>query len=333
MSAAGHNDEDARLFDAVKAVGMELCPALGITIPVGKDSLSMRTEWENKSVTAPMSLIISAFSPVSDVRLGLTPQLQTGVDNQLLLVDLGAGRQRLGGSILAQVYNRAGGEVADVNNAQQLKNFFNAIQQLLADGLLLAYHDRSDGGLLATLAEMAFAGRCGVNVELAGAALPLLFNEELGAVLQVAAANTAKVEAVLAAAGLGAYCHRIGQATATETVRISVNGKVELQQSRADLQALWSQVSYFMQAQRDNPQTAAEEFARIHDKDTGLSAHLSFDVNDNITAPMLNTGARPVMAVLREQGVNGQLEMAAAFDRAGFASKDVHMRRPDSRPL
>jgi phosphoribosylformylglycinamidine synthase len=332
MAPAGHAGEDAALYATVKTVGMELCPALGISIPVGKDSMSMKTVWqdngENKAVTAPISLVISAFANTPDVRKTLTPQLRTDLgDSELILIDLGNGRNRMGGSALAQVYKQLGNAVPDVDQPAQLKAFFAAIQQLNSDGKLLAYHDRSDGGLYVTLAEMAFAGHCGLTVDLSslgGDAISTLFNEELGAVLQVRAADAAAIAAQLQQA-LGACVHRIGQVNIGHEIVIT-QGSSQYKASRIDLHRMWSETTYRMQSLRDNPACAQQEYDRIlNANDAGLHATLSFDLNDNIAAPYINTGKRPNMAILREQGVNGQTEMAAAFDRAGFNSVDVHM--------
>jgi len=332
MCAAGHGAEDEVLYDTVRAVGMEFCPQLGITIPVGKDSMSMQTTWQDgeqdKSVTAPMSLIVSAFSPVSDVRLSMTPQLQTAADAELVLVDLGRGANRLGGSALAQCCAQLGDAAPDINSAADLKNFFLLVQEQLAAGKLLAYHDRSDGGLLTTLVEMAFAGRCGLAVDLdsvPGEAMAVLFNEEAGAVLQVASADLQALEARAEALGLGACLHRIGGARAGDSITVRRGGTQLLADSRARLQQLWSRTSFEMQSLRDNPDCAREEFERIAADDRGLSAELCFDAAEDISAPYIATGTRPPVAILREQGVNGHVEMAAAFHRAGFAAYDVHM--------
>jgi len=330
MCAAGHKGEDEKLFRTVQAVGMELCPALGITIPVGKDSMSMRTAWkegdENKAVTAPVSLIITAFAPVMDARQTLTPQLRVETEaTDLILVDLGNGKNRLGGSILAQVYNQMGDTPADLDSAEQLKNFFNAMQESIATGDVMAYHDRSDGGLFATLAEMSFAGHVGIDIKLDGLgedALSILFNEEAGAVLQVAREKSAQVQARFAAAG---KVHLIGQLNSKDQLSISQNGKVVFVEARATLHSLWSETSYRIQSLRDNPDCAKSEFDAIQKNDPGLSVKLTYDINQDVTAPFIKTGVRPSIAVLREQGVNGHVEMAAAFDRAGFNAVDVHM--------
>ena len=331
MCASGHKGEDEKLFRTVEAVGMELCPALGITIPVGKDSMSMRTAWqdngEEKAVTAPLSLTITAFAPVVDVRQTLTPQIRTDKGaTDLLLLDLSEGKNRLGGSILAQVYNQIGDIPADLDSAERLKGFFNAMQQSLAAGDLLAYHDRSDGGLFVTLAEMAFAGRCGMDINISNLgedALAVLFAEEPGAVVQVARENSAAVQARFAAAGVAVEV--IGQPNEEDWLHIKQGGELIFDQSRVILQTLWAETSYRMQALRDNPDCAKQEFDRLLSNDPGLSAALTYDIEEDVAAPFINTGVRPSVAILREQGVNGQIEMAAAFDRAGFDSVDVHM--------
>jgi len=339
MAAAGHPGEDARLFETVRAVGMELCPALGIAIPVGKDSMSMKTVWQRPdgaqtAMTAPLSLIVSAFAPVTDVRRTLTPQLRAAAgeslhDSVLVLIDLGRGGDRLGGSALAQVHARIGETPPDLDDPGLLAGLFNAVQDLSRRGLLLAYHDRSDGGLFATLCEMAFAGRCGLDIDLGslpGAdATAALFAEELGAVLQMRRSDLAAVLALLAAHGIGGCCHRLGHPTADGQIRIRRGDALLLDEPRAALQRAWSETSWQMQRLRDNPDCADEADARIDAEDAGLQVVLSFDPADDIAAPMIATGARPRLAVLREQGVNGQVEMAAAFDRAGFDCIDVHM--------
>ncbi len=337
MAAAGHPGEDARLYDAVKAVGMELCPQLGITIPVGKDSMSMKTRWQDegaeKSVTSPMSLIVTGFAPVSDIRKTLTPQLRMDKgETDLILIDLGRGQNRMGASILAQVYGKLGSQAPDVDDAEDLKAFFAVIQGLNADGHLLAYHDRSDGGLLVTAFEMAFAGHCGLNLNLDTLAdnraemAAVLFNEELGAVIQVHRDATPDVLSQFSAAGLGDCVAVIGQPINSDDVAISFNDQPVFVGQRRLLQRQWAQTSYQIQRLRDNVQCAEQEFDTLLDEDNpGLSAKLSFDVNQDISAPFIRKGVRPQIAVLREQGVNGQVEMAAAFDRAGFNAIDVHM--------
>ncbi|WP_027709059.1 phosphoribosylformylglycinamidine synthase [Zooshikella ganghwensis] len=338
MAAAGHDGEDAVLYDTVKAVGMELCPELGLTIPVGKDSMSMRTQWqehgEEKSVTAPMSLIISAFAPVQDVRHTLTPQLITDQGStKLMLIDLAGGWQRLGGSALAQVYSQTGDQSPDVDEPQRLSRFFVAIQRLNQEQKLLAYHDRSDGGLLATLAEMAFAGHTGLRIALDSyvpqqeAMMSGLFNEELGAVIQVRAADEEYVESELVKAGLETACiHHLGTVSDDQQLVFTFEDIVVLEGSRVKWQQWWAETSYRIQALRDNPECAQQEFDQLLDEqDPGLSVITSFKPQKDVAAPFINSGYRPSIAVLREQGVNGQVEMAAAFDRAGFMAVDVHM--------
>ncbi len=350
MAAAGTPGEDAALYDTVRAVAMELCPALGVSIPVGKDSLSMRTAWDGKEVVAPVSLIVSAFAPVEDVRGTLTPRLRTDAgETELLLIDLGQGRNRLGGSILAQVHAKFGAEVPDLDDPKRLQGFFSAVQKLAQEALVLAYHDRSDGGLFACVCEMAFAGRCGVTLNLDTIAfdaltedvdgfrksgeeqlsgrvreqiLQCLFAEELGAVLQIRAADRSKVMETLRAAGLGPVSHLIGTLNTRDEIRFTRNAKPVFAEKRVELQRAWSQTTYLMQKLRDNPACAQEEYDRILDAaDPGLAVALTYDPK----ALFVNAGARPRIAILREQGVNGQVEMAAAFTRAGFEAVDVHM--------
>ncbi|MBQ0834002.1 phosphoribosylformylglycinamidine synthase [Marinobacter sp.] len=338
MCAAGHPGEDENLYETVRAVGMELCPELGITIPVGKDSMSMKTMWEEdngeqKSVTAPLSLIISGFAPVTDVSRTLTPQLvKDAGETDLILLDLAAGQNRLGGSALAQVYRSVGAVAPDLDDPEDIKAFFAVIQGLNADDKLLAYHDRSDGGLFVTLAEMCFAGRTGVDIKLDGLADDYsqfareLFNEELGAVIQVRREETDFVLQQFSAAGLGDHVSVIGTLNDQDRVRLTFEGETVVDDARTELQRLWSETSYRIQSLRDNADCALEEFDNLLDEsDPGLHASLTYDVNEDVAAPYINIGARPKVAVLREQGVNGQVEMAAAFDRAGFESVDVHM--------
>jgi len=333
MAAAGAPGEDAGLYEAVEAVGMDLCPKLGIAIPVGKDSMSMRTVWqegaEQKSVTAPVSLIVSAFAPVLDIRKSLTPQLLRDQDNRLILIDLGAGKNRLGASALAQVYQQLGDEGADVVSAELLKHFFAAIQHLNQEGLLCAYHDRSDGGLVTTLIEMAFAGHCGLDIDLSALdddALAVLFNEELGAVIQVTAKHEQKVMECLRQFGLGDVSHVIGQARKELRIEIRRGETIWLNRDTMQLRELWSETTYRMQAMRDNAECALEEKqARIDAENPGIRPHLTFDPREDIAAPYLNLQSKPKVAILREQGVNSHLEMAAAFTKAGFSAIDVHM--------
>lgn len=334
MSPAGHPGEDAGLYEAVKAVGEELCPALGITIPVGKDSMSMKTKWqengEQKEVTSPLSLIITAFARVEDIRKTVTPQLRTDLgETSLILIDLSNGQNRLGATALAQVYKQLGDKPADVDNAAQLKGFFDAVQTLVRNDKLVAYHDKGDGGLLVTLAEMAFAGHCGIkaNIETLGDdALAALFNEELGAVVQVKNDELNAVLATLAAHGLEACAHVIGEVEASDRLLITCGEEVLIERSRSELRTIWAEMTHKMQALRDNSACADQEFAAKQDnRDPGLNAKLTYDVQADVAAPYIAKGVRPKMAILREQGVNSHVEMAAAFDRAGFEAVDVHM--------
>ena len=334
MAAAGFQGEDAALFNTVKAVGIDLCPALGIAIPVGKDSLSMKTVWKDdageKIMTAPLSLIVTAFAPVVDVSKTLTPQLKWIDDENSLLIMVDLGLARLGGSVLAQVYNQMGDDddCPDLDDPDLLIAFFSAIQTLNSQGKLLAYHDRSDGGVLATISEMMFASRLGVKLSLdylGDDALSALFNEELGAVLQIRASDSEHVIGLLNKAGLRDCTFFIGKVLKEQQLTISFENDFVYSANRAELQTLWSEVSYRMQALRDNSDCARQQFERIpDDNDPGLNVSLTFDVNEDITAPFISA-SRPKVAILREQGVNGHVEMAAAFDRAGFTSVDVHM--------
>lgn len=333
MSAAGHPGEDAGLYQAVKAVGEELCPALGLTIPVGKDSMSMKTRWhENgaeREMTSPLSLIISAFGRVEDVRLTVTPELKQQPDSALMLIDLGQGHNALGGSALAQVYRQLGNKAPDVRDPKLLSGFFTAIQSLLSEQKLLAYHDRSDGGLFVTLAEMAFAGHCGINVDISEFdedILAALFNEELGAVIQIKQQDRPYVEACFADAGLGECLHYLGTVTQEDALVINSRDTVVYHESRSTLREWWAETTWQMQRLRDNEDCADEEHkAKLDSQDPGLNTHLTFDIADDIAAPYIMSGVRPKVAVLREQGVNSHVEMAAAFDRAGFDAVDVHM--------
>jgi phosphoribosylformylglycinamidine synthase len=333
MAAAGHPGEDAILFDTVKAVGMELCPALGITIPVGKDSLSMKTRWQDDAgyhaVTAPLSLIISAFAPVDDVRKTVTPDIkQCAESSQLVLIDFGARQNRTGGSALAQVYLQTGDVGPDLDAVRMFKRGFAALQTMIERELLLAYHDRSDGGLITSLCEMAFAGRSGIQVDLKNLGddeLAVLFAEELGVVMQVADSSLAEVEEIIESAGILEIYHRIGLPQFNERVEVRFQGKPCIDEALVDLQSAWSETSLHMQRLRDNPHCAQQEFSLIQsEQKPSLFSDLSFDSNDDICAS-LNLTTRPRIAILREEGVNGQIEMAAAFDRAGFDSFDVHM--------
>jgi phosphoribosylformylglycinamidine synthase len=323
------------LYDTVRAVGLELCPALGIAIPVGKDSMSMKTVWNDaeglrREMAAPLSLIVSAFAPVPAVRATLTPQLRTDLgDSDLILIDLGEGRNRLGGSCLAQVYGQLGDTGPDLDDPGLLRRFFAAVQELNREDLILAYHDRSDGGLFVTLCEMAFAGRCGLAVDLDGLGedpLAVLFSEELGAVIQVLHPDTDDALKLLDDHGLGRCCQVIGTIADDDHIRLRRRGRALLDVPRAELQQVWSETTLVMQSLRDNPECAEEEHARISDfADPGLNAELTFDPEEDPGVAYILRGARPPIAILREQGVNGQIEMAAAFHRAGFECVDVHM--------
>ncbi|MCA3823796.1 MAG: phosphoribosylformylglycinamidine synthase, partial [Burkholderia sp.] len=360
MAACGTAGEDAALFDTVKAIGMELCPALGIGIPVGKDSLSMKTKWDEqgvaKEVVSPVSLIISAFAPVEDVRRHLTPQLRRVADagdSVLIAIDLGRGKNRMGGSIFAQVTQQVGDTTPDVDDAEDLKRFFNAIQSLNTQDKLLAYHDRSDGGLWATVCEMAFAGHAGVslNVDMLtldpnhesdygdakdwakqtsgrrdDRTLRALFSEELGAVVQVRASDRDAVLGALREFGLSACSHVIGSVNDRDVIEVYRDAKKIFDAPRTELHRAWSEVSWRIARLRDNPACADAEYDALLDAaDPGISPVLSFDPADDIAAPFIATGARPRVAILREQGVNSHLETAYAFDRAGFDAHDVHM--------
>ena len=337
MAACGNEGEDEKLYRTVEAVS-KACQALDLSIPVGKDSLSMKTVWqdgeEKKSVVSPLSLIISAFAPVKDVRKTVTPELKNVEDSVLLFIDLGFGKARMGGSAFGQVYNNMSGDAPDLDDTGRLKDFYGVIQQLVAEDKLLAYHDRSDGGLFATLAEMAFAGRCGLNVDLTSlvvnqadvneASIRVLFNEELGAVIQIAKQDVAAVEALFKEADLA--LHTVAAISTDEKIVIRNQVGIVLEQNRADLQRAWQETSHAIQRLRDNPACADSEFALIDDNErSALFADVKFDVNEDIAAPFINSGAKPKIAILREQGVNGQIEMAAAFTRAGFDAYDVHM--------
>ncbi len=334
MAAAGEPGQEGALFDTVHAVGMELCPALGIAIPVGKDSLSLKTVWKDASgerrMPAPVSLIVTAFAPVTDVYRTLTPQLDTGCgESKLLLVDLGNGRNRLGGSVLAQVNGLFGREVPDLDRADQLKHFFNVMQDLNKSGLVRAYHDRSDGGVAATLCEMAFASHCGLELKLevsAGQLHAFLFTEEPGAVIQVTVGDEPEVRARLAAAGLEGVVNYLGRPVRGDRLIIECAGQVLLDEALPGLQRLWSETSHAIQRLRDNPECADQELELASDwGKPGMQPRLVYAADENPAAPVIARGARPPVAILREQGVNGHVEMAAAFDLAGFDATDVHM--------
>ena len=333
MAACDEPGDCADLFDAVKAVGMELCPQLGLRIPVGKDSLSMRSIWQehdrSMTVRSPLSLVISAFAPVRDVRRTLTPQIRVDRgDSCLLLIDLSREKNRLGASALAQVYRQTGGRPADLDSPQQLMAFCTTLRLACREDLVWAYHDRSDGGLLATICEMTFAGRCAVELDLSqlvdDTPLPVLFNEELGAVIQVRLESATQVMSLFQEAGLMVF--NIGVPGPGDRIVISAHDKTLLDEKRLDLHRAWSATSYHLQAIRDQAECARQEYDKILDEaDPGLVVAPSYLVDEEVAAPYLVTGVRPKVAIIREQGVNGHVEMAAAFDRAGFAAIDVHM--------
>ncbi len=355
MAACGIPGQDAALFDTVQAVGLELCPQLGLSIPVGKDSLSMRTRWQdhnqNKEVISPVSLIVSAFVQVDDVRPTLTPYLQQQEDSVLILIDLAQGNMRMGGSVLAQVYNQLGEQTPDFDKPQLMLNWVEALKQLRAAQLVSAYHDRSDGGLAVTLLEMAFASRCGLSINLDmltidpnssdwgdfkiraeqvsvqrhELTLKALFNEELGVVIQVPAAQKSEVMAILRSHQLGAVSHLIGKLNDRDVIEFYRDAQCVLSESRAVLQRTWDKVSYEITRRRDNPANAEAEHEVASTLPQALTCKPTFDPQYNVAAPMIATGVKPKVAILREQGVNGHLEMAAAFTAAGFEAIDVHM--------
>jgi phosphoribosylformylglycinamidine synthase len=338
MSPAGHPGEDAGLYEAVKAVGEELCPALGLTVPVGKDSMSMKTQWnengEDKSVTSPLSLIITAFGRVEDIRKTVTPELRTDQgETRLVAIDLSGGKNRLGGSCLAQVYKQLGTETPDVDNAEHLKGFFNAMQTLVRDEKLIAYHDRSDGGLFTTIAEMAFAGHTGVDVDISslkGSDLEVLFSEELGAVIQIRESDVDDIHAIFEQHGILTLCTDVGRLNDYDMITFKRNDSVVLENTRTYFRTVWAETTLKMQAMRDNPECAQQEFdVKFDTEDPGLNTELTFDINEDIVADLIAKDAQhitnPKIAILREQGVNSHVEMAASFDRAGFIAIDVHM--------
>ncbi|OCG01652.1 phosphoribosylformylglycinamidine synthase [Gilliamella sp. wkB112] len=333
MAAAGHPGEDAGLYAAVKAIGEELCPALGLAIPVGKDSMSMKTTWqqegEQKTMTSPLSLVISAFARVEDVRNTVTPVLQVNIENTLLFIDLAKGHQTLGATALAQVYRHLGQKTADVHDAKELAAFYQSMQTLVSERALLAYHDRSDGGLLVTLAEMAFAGHCGIDVDISALGsdvIASLFNEELGAVIQVANNRLDEVMACFSQFGLAHAVHVLGSAKAGQQFIVRNKSAVVYSESRSTLRTWWAETTWQMQRLRDNPECADQEHqAKQNESDPGLNVQLTFNPQDDIAAPYIAKGSKPKVAILREQGVNSHVEMAAAFNRAGFEAIDVHM--------
>ncbi|VFP87083.1 phosphoribosylformylglycinamidine synthase [Candidatus Erwinia haradaeae] len=332
MVAAGHPGEDAGLYAAVKTVCEELCPALGISIPVGKDSMSMKTEWyhnnEKQEVTSPLSPIITAFAYVEDVRNTVTPQLQTN-DNQLIFIDLGNGVNALGATALTQVYRQLGKQTADIRNTKQLVNFWKAIQTLVTFKKLLAYHDRSDGGLLVTLAEMAFAGHCGVLIDIKNLSSDIfatLFNEELGAVIQISTRDLDEVQQILSEYKLNNCSYVIGQAVRGNQFIISSGQSIIYRERRTTLRAWWAETTWKMQRLRDNPDCADQEHqTKLDNYDPGLNVSLTFNPQEDIASILIATGIRPKVAILREQGINSHVEMAAAFHYAGFEAIDLHM--------
>ena len=328
MCASGHPGEDAKLFEAVKSIGMELCPQLGLTIPVGKDSMSMKSSWregdKEKSVTAPLSLIISAFSRTPDARLQITPLLTNNLNSELFLIDLGLGKNRMGGSSLAQVFNQIGNETPDLDDPALFAKFFSVMNTLNKEGLVNAFHDRSDGGALVTLLEMAFASRCGLDIRISNL-LSELFNEELGCVIQVSNHNREKVLNELEKAGLKEHTKSIAKINETDEIIIYQDDIEVFKDQRVNLQKVWSSTSYHISKLRDNPESALSEYSELSESSNGLKISPTFDINENISTPYLNQGKKPKIAILREQGINGHIEMAAAFTKAGFEATDVHM--------
>ena len=328
MCASGHPGEDAKLYEAVKSIGMELCPELGLTIPVGKDSMSMRSSWnengKDKSVTAPLSLIVSAFSKTPDTRMQITPLLDTEIESELFLVDLGLGKNRMGGSCLAQVFNQIGSNAPDLDDPKLFSEFFSLINTFNKESLITAYHDRSDGGALISLLEMAFASHCGLDIY-ASNPLPELFNEELGCIIQVPTSNIKRVLALLEEIGLKAFTKSIAKINQTDEILIYQKRDIVFQDTRKNLQKKWSSTSYEIAKLRDNPECAESENKEILKDSNGLKVTPTFDINESISAPYLNHEKKPKIAILREQGINGHIEMAAAFTQAGFEATDVHM--------
>tara|TARA_B110000285_G_scaffold198570_1_gene231120 strand:- start:3591 stop:7430 length:3840 start_codon:yes stop_codon:yes gene_type:complete len=328
MCASGFPGEDAKLYEAVKAIGMELCPKLGLTIPVGKDSMSMKSTWnengDEKSVTAPLSLIISAFSKIPDARIQATPLLNTKVDSELFLIDLGLGKNRMGGSCLAQVYNQVGRTSPDLDDPTLFAKFFSLINRLNKEKLISAYHDRSDGGIVTTLLEMAFASHCGIEIR-GSNTINELFNEELGCVIQVPIINKPKILKELESIGLKEFTLPIAKINNTDEILIYQKDKLVFRKKREDLHKDWSSTSFEISKLRDNPKCSESENEELVKISDGLKVKTTYDINESISAPYLNRGARPKIAILREQGINGHIEMAAAFTKAGFDASDVHM--------
>jgi len=328
MCASGYAGEDAKLYEAVHAIGMELCPALGLTIPVGKDSMSMRSTWQEngkeKSVTAPLSLIISAFSKTPDARIQISPLLNTNIESELFLIDLGFGKNRMGGSCLAQVFNQIGKSTPDLDDPKLFAHFFSAINQLNKERLIEAYHDRSDGGTIVTLLEMAFASHCGLDIQ-SSDPLSELFNEELGCVIQVSKTNKSEVLNTLKNAGLQDCVHHIAKINQSENISIFQKGKMVFNEKRANLHNCWSSTSFEISKLRDNPICSETENQQLLISSDGLMVSTKFDINESVIAPYINIGNKPRIAIIREQGINGHVEMAAAFTLAGFVARDVHM--------
>ena len=328
MCASGFPGEDAKLFEAVKAIGLELCPALGLTIPVGKDSMSMRSSWsengQEKSVTATLSLIVSAFSKTPDARIQITPLLDTKIESELLLIDLGFGKNRMGGSCLAQVYNQIGKSPPDLDDSKLFSNFFSLINQFNKEGLISAYHDRSDGGAITTLLEMAFTSHCGLDIQTTDPIFEL-FNEELGCVIQVPLINKSQVLERIEKVGLKTCTTSIAKINDSDEILIYQKGQLLFSDKRENLQYKWSSTSFEISKLRDNPICADSENKQLLVSSNGLQVTPSFDINESISTPYINVGKKPKIAILREQGINGHIEMASAFTKAGFDASDVHM--------
>ena len=328
MCASGHPGEDAKLYEAVKSIGMELCPQLGLTIPVGKDSMSMKSSWrendKDKSVTAPLSLIISAFAKTPDARLQITPLLNRGLNSELFLVDLGLGKNRMGGSSLAQVFNQIGNTAPDLDDPDLFAKFFSMMNSLNQKNLINAFHDRSDGGAFISLLEMAFASQCGLDIRVSDLFTDL-FNEELGCIIQVNDNNKMTVLNELSKIGLKEHTKSIAKINTIDEIVIYNDDVKVFQSKRKNLQRIWSSTSYQISKLRDNPECAESENLELSKTSNGLKVSTSYDINEIISAPYLNRNVRPKIAILREQGINGHIEMAAAFSKAGFEASDVHM--------
>ena len=328
MCASGFPGEDAKLYEAVKAIGIELCPKLGLTIPVGKDSMSMKSTWnengDEKSVTAPLSLIISAFSKIPDARLQVTPLLDTKIDSELFLIDLGLGRNRMGGSCLAQVYNQVGKTSPDLDDPILFTKFFSLINKFNKEKLISAYHDRSDGGVISTLFEMAFASHCGMKI-IGTNTINELFNEELGCIIQIPIINKSIVLKELEDIGLKKFTRLIAKINNTDEILIYQEKRLVFREQRKNLHKEWSSTSFEISKLRDNPICSESENMELLETSDGLKVKTTYDINESISAPYLSNGIKPKIAILREQGINGHVEMAAAFTQAGFDAYDVHM--------